>query len=131
MPLFTKAERLCHQKAIDQIFVQAKFVSDGYVRLFYDFQKAEHSPEFPIKIAFSVPKRKFKLAVTRNRLKRQMREAYRLQKDEFYTQFSKSTLATHVILVYMGKAECDFVDLKLKVQQVFQQLMIKHEQFAG
>lgn len=131
MPLFTKAERLCHQKAIDQIFVQAKFVSDGYLRLFYDFQKAEHSPEFSVKIAFSVPKRKFKLAVTRNRLKRQMREAYRLQKDDFYTQLSKSTSVTHVILVYMGKEKCDFIDLQLKLKQVFQQLIEKHEQFTG
>jgi len=131
MPLFTKAERLCHQKSIDQIFAQAQFVSQNYLRLFFNVRNTETDLPFPIQIAFSVPKRKFKHAVTRNRLKRQMREAYRLQKDTFYVQLNEKKIAANVVLVYMGKEKCDFVDLKLKLQQVFQQLISKHEQFAG
>ena len=36
--------------------------------------------KIPVKVAFSVPKRIFKKAVTRNLLKRRMREAYRKNK---------------------------------------------------
>ena len=40
--------------------------------------------EVPVQILISVPKKRFKHAVDRNRVKRQVREAYRLHKQVLY-----------------------------------------------
>ncbi len=53
---------------------------------------------------FVVPKKKFKHANDRNKLKRRMREAYRLQKGEFYTLMEKTKLNL-AFLYYSSKAE--------------------------
>lgn len=41
-------------------------------------EEARHGSDAPVQVLFSVSKRHFKHAVKRNRVKRQMREAYRL-----------------------------------------------------
>lgn len=43
--------------------------------------QTEASGPFPVSVLVSVSKRHFRLAVHRNRVKRQIREAYRLNKD--------------------------------------------------
>lgn len=51
---------------------------------------------------FVVPKKKFKHANDRNKLKRRMREAYRLQKIQFYTQFEGKQLQVSLAFIYTG-----------------------------
>ncbi len=53
---------------------------------------------------FVVPKKKFKHANDRNRLKRRMRESYRLQKSEFYLSIGATKLNL-AFLYYSSKAE--------------------------
>jgi ribonuclease P protein component len=64
--------------------------------------KTESKPE--IKAMFVVPKKKFKHANDRNKLKRRMREAYRLQKSEFYCSAGSYKLNL-AILYYGNKTE--------------------------
>ncbi|NNM24064.1 MAG: ribonuclease P protein component [Flavobacteriaceae bacterium] len=73
---FQKEEKLKSRKLIERLFSEGKSVSSFPVKVFFlpladaQFHQA----------TFAVPKRSFKLAVARNRIKRQMREAYRLHK---------------------------------------------------
>ena len=53
---------------------------------------------------FVVPKKKFKHANDRNKLKRRMREAYRLQKADLYTAVGVTKLNL-AFLYYGSKAE--------------------------
>jgi ribonuclease P protein component len=64
---FPKSEKLKSKKTIELLFTEGSSISKYPIKVFY----------LP---AFAVPKRNFKSAVIRNRLKRQLREAYRLQK---------------------------------------------------
>ncbi|MBQ3129404.1 MAG: ribonuclease P protein component [Bacteroidaceae bacterium] len=72
-----KAERLCSKKAIDALFTgtDSKSLSAYPIRIVY-----RHTEEAGIRILVSVSKKRFRHAVDRNRAKRQIREAYRLNK---------------------------------------------------
>ena len=72
----SKEERLCSRKALEELFEGSNKSMLAYpIRAV--FQKTE---EAGIRIMVSVSKRFFKRAVKRNRIKRQLREAYRLNK---------------------------------------------------
>lgn len=59
--------------------------------------------------AFAVPKRNFKSAVTRNRIKRQLREAYRLQKSRLPKK-EKDHYA--LLFLYIGKEKTSYGQLE-------------------
>lgn len=82
MPLhtFRKPEHLCRQKEIDELFGAGSSSFTAYpVRA--TFRRTEHTAGPPVKVLLSVAKRRLHHAVERNRAKRQLREAYRLQKQ--------------------------------------------------
>jgi ribonuclease P protein component len=74
---FPKKEKLKSKKLIEQLFVEGKSVSQYPIKLIY--LKVDQQ-EALIKAGVAVPKKKFKSAVSRNHLKRLLRESYRLNK---------------------------------------------------
>lgn len=77
---FPKAEHLCLQKEIEALFRAGTFSHSAYpLRIVCKKVDHEHGPA--VKVLLSVAKRKLRHAVDRNRAKRQLREAYRLQKE--------------------------------------------------
>lgn len=77
---FPKAEHLCLQKEIEALF-HAGSHSHVAFPLRVVFQRVDHVKGPAVKVLLSVAKRKLRHAVDRNRAKRQLREAYRLQKE--------------------------------------------------
>ena len=79
---FEKSERLCSRKAIEALFETGYIFHNSLFKVVW--KKDEGSLPEPAQVAFSVSKRGFKLAVTRNLIKRRLREAYRKNKSPFY-----------------------------------------------
>lgn len=104
---FAKEEKLKSRKQIEILFNEGKNVKAFPLRLIY--HPIEFEGEFPIKAGFSVPKRVIKLAVDRNRIKRKIKELYRLNKHEF-AQDLKKTVA--FMFVYMAKEEVPYRELE-------------------
>ena len=77
---FPKAEHLCLRNDIDALFsAGAKALTAYPLRVVY--REVNHKEGPKVKVLLSVPKRKLRHAVDRNRAKRQLREVYRLNKQ--------------------------------------------------
>lgn len=88
-PLFTfsKIEKLCGKKAIDDLFANGKSFNQFPFKLIYKI--SEFESHFPVRVMFVVPKKKHKRANKRNIIKRRMREVYRLNKQSLYNDIGK------------------------------------------
>ena len=95
---FPKKEKLKSKKLIDKLFTEGKSVSKYPFRLVYI--KTELIEEVKVQAGVSVSKRNFKSAVDRNRIKRLMRESYRLNKNLIFNNIS-TTYA--FMFLYLGK----------------------------
>ena len=82
MASFPKHIRITNESQIQTLFDSGKSISAGGITLKYIRSQTE------LKVGFSAPKRLHETAVTRNLLKRKMRESFRLQQnllgDSFY-----------------------------------------------
>ncbi len=111
---FTKEERLCNKKLIDQLF------HNGSSFLCYPFKVSwliTNDPQlFPAQVLFSVSKKRYKNAVDRNLVKRRIREAYRLHKQQYlYSLLSDTEKSIVFSIGYIGKeiAPYDFIEKKI------------------
>lgn len=86
---FSKEERLCSRKAIDRLFNGggSRSMAAFPLRLVY-LKEAADGEKQAVRLLISVPKRCFKRAVKRNRVKRQIREAYRKNKPLLAESYS-------------------------------------------
>jgi ribonuclease P protein component len=104
---YNKNEKLKSQKAIEQLFAEGKSVSAYPLRMVYLDNQTQ------LKVGVSVSKRNFKLAVHRNRVKRLLREGYRLNKNLLIeNKLDHYTL----MILYISKEMPDFkiIDKKMK-----------------
>ncbi|MBS9774855.1 MAG: ribonuclease P protein component [Tenacibaculum sp.] len=108
-----KEERLKRQKLIGKLYKEGKSIKSFPLRMVYI--QAEHTSNFPAQVGFSVPKRNFKRAVDRNRIKRLMRETYRLQKEIVYTNVNKPYV---FMISYLAKDEWAYANIKDKMNKL-------------
>lgn len=95
---YSQKEKLKSRKLIDQLFAQGKSVSNYPIKLIY--LNTELPENVKIQAGVAVPKKNFKSAVKRNRIKRLLREAYRLNK---HTVFNNSEATFAFLFLYLGK----------------------------
>ena len=80
-PIFKKEERIVSNLLIETLFEKGNSQSLSAYPLRAVYLRTEHRKGCaPVQLLISVPKKKFKHAVDRNRVKRQIREAYRKNK---------------------------------------------------
>lgn len=110
----TKDERLRSKTSIDKLFKEGK----GFVKFPIKMQYMPH--ERPLhQVAFTAPKRNFKRAVDRNRIKRLMRETYRTNKHILY---NKDIPSQAIFFIYIGKEMPTYANLEKRIKQCLSQL---------
>lgn len=118
---FRKEERLSSIKLIEQLYSQGSSFS------FYPFRIIYHitpNQDVPVQIVISVPKRKFKRAVDRNRIKRQIREVYRHSKEDFlYPQLLEKNLRIQLLLIYTGNEINTTIHIQKKLNLALERLV--------
>ena len=124
-------DRLKSRKTIELLFSEGKSFSIFPFRILYclsplEFTTAENNVAAnneKLQVGVTVSSRNFKKAVDRNRIKRLMREAWRLQKNELQI----SPLLTHqslkVFLIFTGKELPEHAMIYQKVAAVITRLI--------
>ena len=104
---FRKEEKLCSQKIMGDLFLSGNTFLCYPVKIVW--KKLDVIPsQFPAQVGFSVPKRLFKHAVDRNRLKRLLRESYRLHKAILYEKLEFAGYRIALMIIYIAKEELPF-----------------------
>jgi ribonuclease P protein component len=121
---FKKAERLKKRKCIEQLFAQGRSVFIPPFKIFYTFfSLSDQQPRYPARVAFSVPARYFRKATQRNRIKRLMREAYRLEKYRLYDYLLRQHKCLHWMMIYQGREMPKFEDVQQKMRLIIERMI--------
>ncbi|MBO6050389.1 MAG: ribonuclease P protein component [Bacteroidales bacterium] len=114
---FPKKERLCSRLQMEQLLsLKQSFFS--YPLKCY-FQHLPLSDENPVsKMAVSVPKKLEKTAVGRNKIKRWVREAYRLNKHLLYNEINERSVVVNMLFVCVGKEKLSFALIEKAVVEI-------------
>ena len=115
---FSKIERLCSKKAIDDLFANGKSKTQFPFKLIYK-QSVFESP-FPLRAMFVVPKKKHKRANKRNDIKRRMREVYRLHKHTLYETLKAQKL--DLMFVCLTNEELEYAAIEKSMLQLMETL---------
>ncbi len=114
---FKKAERLKSRKTIERLFKEGKSFGVYPLRLVF-LKMDEPKSEAPVQFTVSVPKRSFKSAVARNRIKRKVREAWRLNKHWLYKKLEKEEGQFAFMVIYTGKEDLPYQEIEKAVRNM-------------
>lgn len=121
---FPKSERLKSETLITLLFEEGKSIYVYPINFMYRIYSLEEPHVRPKVLAtVTASKRKFKKAVDRNRIKRQLRELFRLHKEEFYKAVPDDKVMD-CMLLYTAKEHEPYQKMETALQSILYK--IKH-----
>ena len=117
---YPKKEKLKSKKLIEQLFDVGQSVSAFPLRLVY--LQTTFDDDIIAKTGVSVSKRNFKTAVDRNRIKRLLREVYRLNKAIY---FNNITTQYAFMILYIGKDKPSITQVESSMNHLFKKFSSK------
>jgi ribonuclease P protein component len=114
-----KNERLKSRKQIELLFSEGKKFSMTPFRVHYLFNQLANPP---LQFGVGVSNKNFKRAVDRNRIKRLVREVYRLQKITLHQKAKEKKRQLNVFFIYTGKEIPGFSEVFDKMKKMLDKL---------
>ena len=119
---FSKRERIVSRKLIEQLFSKGSSQSMSAFPLRIVYIQKERDGE-PLQVLVSDSKRHFKHAVDRNRVKRQIREAYRLHRH-LLAQRIPEGISIALAFIWLSDEHCNSRRIKKSVSRLMEKVAV-------
>ena len=116
-----KNQKLCNKKVIDRLFANGKSISEKPFRALWDIEKA--NDDIYTKVLIIVSKKRLKLAVERNFVKRRVKEAYRLQKRKMESVLQKENKRLNLAIIYQHEKTIEYNMIETKINILLTRLI--------
>jgi ribonuclease P protein component len=117
---FKRKNHLKSKRIIDSLFLSGEVLNKPPFRLI--FSEIYESDFVGVQVLISVPKRRFKLAVNRNKIRRLISESYRVKSVQLQQQVETEKKHLAIAIVYTGKKEQTFSVIQQKMESVLNTL---------
>ncbi len=114
-----KNERLKSRKLIEQLFSEGNKFGVAPFRIFYLYKEEK---KMLLQFGVGVSSRNFKKSVDRNRIKRMIREAYRLQKSTLQNKLKDKNGELNLFVIYTDKEIPQYAEVHNKMKKVLDKL---------
>ena len=121
MNTFPKKEHLYGEKVIENLHTTGSSFLVYPLRVVY-LNISQPDEQIPVRVMIGVSKKKFKKAVDRNRAKRLMREAYRLNKSSLVSIIKKEEVKIYLSFQYIADEMLTFDEISTKMQKALDRL---------
>ena len=118
---FPKKQKLCGEKVIERLFANGKSISEKPFRAIWNFEK--NNDQVFVKSLIVVSKKRLKLAVDRNVVKRRIKEAYRLQKKQLEYFLESTNQQLNLAIIYQEEEILDYKTLEEKINLLLSRLI--------
>jgi len=118
---FPKNEKLCGEIRIGKLFAEGEAFIVYPLRIVYKL--STEVQDVPVKVLISIPKKKIKKAIHRNRIKRQIKEAYRLNKTTLIESCREHGLSLQLAITYLSDKSLDYKLIEEKIKQVLTKML--------
>lgn len=116
-----KNQKLCNKKVIDRLFANGKSISEKPVKVIWDIEKA--NDDIYTKVLVIVSKKRLKLAVERNFVKRRVKEAYRLHKRKMEFVLQKENKRLNLAIIYQHEKTIEYNMIETKINLLLTRLI--------
>ena len=121
---FRKHERLTGRLRIEEVVKTGRSVVDPPLKLVGKLMELPSTA--PAQVAFAIPKRYMKLAVQRNRMRRLLREAYRLNKHTYHEKLRTAGKQCAWLFIYQGKAPLTLAETQQRITRSMDRWLKQH-----
>lgn len=119
---FSKEERICNDMQITRLFEQGASFICYPVRVVW--MESEEARLKPVRILISVSRKKIRHAVDRNRIKRLIRESYRINKTALNQKAEAVGIVVTICFIWLPTETVEFMKLEKKIFEALRRIFV-------